>query len=310
MDTDSWKKKADRAKWFFCVEPPNAPCAGNFAAVTIFLLSALLLLLLAYLAVCAFYWLFQEKFIFVRFPLPERYRFSFTLPYTELWLERPDGAKLHALHFTLEKPAGAVLYLHGNTGSLRRWGKRAPRFTTLRHAVLMPDYRGYGKSSGKLSEEALHADALAWYDHLAGIYGEDRIVVYGRSLGTGMAVPIAAKRNPHALVLESPFANFVDVARHYLSILPYRWLLRYFFRNDQAIQQVKCPVYIFHGKRDPLVPYSSALRLYAAIPVQLHRELITFPKGYHSDLAGYPRFRRKLRAILGSQSPTVRTITQ
>lgn len=266
--------------------------------MTAFLLYALGLLLVAYAGVCLFYWIFQEKFIFVRFPLPERYIFRFPQPHEEWWMERPDGARLHALHFSVPEPAGAVLYLHGNTGSLRRWGKRAPRFTTLHHAVLMPDYRGYGKSSGKLSEQALHADALAWFDRLAAQYGEENVVVYGRSLGTGMAVPVAAQRNPRTLILESPFANFMDVARHYLSILPYRWLLRYFFRSDVAVRGVRCPVYIFHGKRDPLVPYTSALRLYAAIPSEVQRELITFAKGYHSDLAGYPRFRRKLRSIL------------
>lgn len=264
-----------------------------------FLLYTLGLLGLVYLGVCLFYWWFQERFIFVRFPLPERYVFRFPQPFEEWRMERPDGARLHALFFTVDEPAGAVLYLHGNTGSLRRWGKRAPRFTNQRHAVLMPDYRGYGKSTGALSEAALHADVLAWYDRLAARFGEGRVLVYGRSLGTGMAVPVAAARSPRALVLESPFANFLDVARHYLAILPYRWLLKYRFRSDTAIRKVRCPVYIFHGMRDPLVPYSSALRLYAAIPTDVPRELITFPKGYHSDLAGYPRFRRKLRAILG-----------
>lgn len=274
--------------------------------MTLFILSALGLLVLVYLGVCLFYWAFQEKFIFVRFPLPERHRFNFAEPFEELRMDRPDGARLHALHFTVPEPAGAVLYLHGNTGSLRRWGKRAGQFTKLRHAVLMPDYRGYGKSSGKLSEPALHADALAWYDRLAAMYGEANVVVYGRSLGSGMAVPLAAARAPRLLVLESPFANLLDVARHYLAILPYRWLLKYRFRSDVAIRQVKCPVFIFHGKRDPLVPYSSALRLYAAIPAEVHRELIPFAKGYHSDLAGFPRFRRKLRGMLLPEEPGVK----
>lgn len=271
--------------------------------MTAFFLYTIGLLALVYAGVCLFYWIFQERFIFVRFPLPERHVFRFPQPFEELWEQRPDGARLHALHFTVPRPAGAVLYLHGNTGSLRRWGKRAPRFTTLRHAVLMPDYRGYGKSTGKLSEEVLHQDALAWYDRLAALYGEANVVIYGRSLGTGLAVPIAAKRHPRLLILESPFANFLDVARHYLAILPYRWLLRYFFRSDVAIRGVSCPVYIFHGKRDPLVPYNSALRLYAAIPSGVERELITFARGYHSDLAGYPRFRRKLRTILAVKKP-------
>ncbi len=273
--------------------------------MALFILSALCLLALVYLGTCLFYWGFQEKFIFVRFALPSTYTFKFTQAFRELRLGRPDGASLHALYFPVLEPAGAVLYLHGNTGSLRRWGKRAPRFTALNHAVLMPDYRGYGKSTGKLSEAALHADALAWFDKLAELHGEENVVVYGRSLGTGMAVPLAAERRPRVLVLESPFANMLDVARHYLAILPYRWLLRYRFRSDMAIKRVKCPVYIFHGKRDPLVPYASALRLYAAIPAEVHRELISFAKGYHSDLAGYPRFRRKLKAILAQGTAPV-----
>lgn len=268
-----------------------------------FLVSTLALLLVAYLGVCLFYWWFQEKFIFVRFRLSDKYVFQFPGPFKEVYIDRPDGARLHALHFTVPNPRGAVLYLHGNTGSLRRWGKRAPRFTNMGHDVLLPDHRGYGKSHGKITELALHADALAWYDLMVAQYGEEKIVVYGRSLGSGMAVPIAAVRSPRALVLESPYANFLDVARHYLAILPYGLLLRFPFRSDRAMMRVRCPVFIFHGKRDPVVPYSSALRLYAAIPTDVHRELISFAKGYHSDLGGYARFRRKLRRILNGPLP-------
>lgn len=268
--------------------------------VLLFIASALLLVLLAYAGVCLFYWWFQERFIFVRFRLPDEhvFRFKHGRPFEEVWIDGADGARLHALCFKADRPRGAVLYFHGNTGSLRRWGKRATRFTALDHDVLMPDYRGYGKSRGRLSEEALHDDAARWYAWLAARTPEARVVIYGRSLGTGIAVPVAARNTPRALVLESPYANFTDVARHYLSILPYRWLLRYRFRSDKAMRRVRCPVYIFHGKRDPIVPYGSALKLYASVPAEVHREMIGFAKGYHSDLAGYARFKRKLRDIL------------
>ncbi|HRQ85152.1 MAG TPA: hypothetical protein PLV70_08585, partial [Flavobacteriales bacterium] len=87
--------------------------------MTLFLLTALGLIVLAYFGLCLFYWIFQERFIFVRFTLPERYRFRFTQPCEELWLDRPDGARLHALHFPVKDALGAVLYLHGNTGSAK-----------------------------------------------------------------------------------------------------------------------------------------------------------------------------------------------
>jgi fermentation-respiration switch protein FrsA (DUF1100 family) len=258
----------------------------------------MLLLALAYAGVCLFYWWFQERFIFVRFRVRPTYRFTFQQPFEERWTKAPDGAELHALHFKAEQPKGVVLYFHGNTGSLRRWGGHAVRFLRLDHDVLMPDYRGYGKSRGRLSESALHADAERWYAELLKQWPEDRIVVYGRSLGTGFAVPLAAAHAPRALILESPFANFLEVARHYLSILPYRWILRYPLRNDKAMLRMKCPVYIFHGKRDPVVPFATALRLYARVPAHLHREMITFAKGYHNDLAHFGRYKRALQRIL------------
>lgn len=266
----------------------------------------LLLAVLGYASLCLFYYLLQERFIFVRFRLGKGYRFRFQFPFEERFLKASDDKELHALFFPVEKPKGVVLYFHGNTGSLRRWGKLAPRFTKRGYAVLMPDHRGYGKSRGRLSERMLHADALQWYDSLLKDWPEEHIVVYGRSLGSGLATPVAAARDPRLLLLETPFANLYDVARYYLPILPYRLLLRYSMRNDLAIRRVKCPVYIFHGKRDTLVPYSSALRLYSRVPSSLEREMITFSNGFHNDLYRFPRFKRTLVKLL-DQAATLKS---
>lgn len=258
----------------------------------------LLLVVLAYGALCLFYYLLQERFIFVRFRLARDYRFRFNFPFEERYMNASDGSELHGLYFPAEKSKGLVLYFHGNTGSLRRWGKLAPRFTKRGYDVLMPEHRGYGKSRGRLSEAMLHADALQWYDTVKTQWPEKHIVVYGRSLGSGLATPVAAARNPRLLLLETPFADLYDVARYYLPILPYKLLLRYSMNNGVAIRRVKCPVYIFHGKRDTLVPYSSALKLYSRVPSTLERELISFPQGYHSDLYRFPRFKRSLDRLL------------
>jgi fermentation-respiration switch protein FrsA (DUF1100 family) len=259
----------------------------------------LLLFIAAYLLLALFYFLFQEQFIFVRFRLGRAYRFRFRYPFEERFITADDGATLHALYFPAEQARGVILYFHGNTGSLRRWGKHAPRLTKLGYDVLMPDHRGYGKSRGRLSEKALHADADRWYAHLRAAWPEQDIVLYGRSLGSGLATPLAAAHAPRMLLLETPFANLYDVAMSYLPILPYRLLLRYRFRNDLAIRRVKCPVYIFHGKRDTIVPYTSALKLYSLVPAHLEREMFTFPKGHHSDLARFTRFNRTMQRLLG-----------
>ncbi|MEZ4739767.1 MAG: alpha/beta hydrolase [Flavobacteriales bacterium] len=262
------------------------------------LLWIVVLLVLVYAGVCLFYALFQERFIFIRFRTPRKFKYRFKGHFEEVYLRASDGADLHAIHFEAEQPKGVVIYFHGNTGSLRRWGKHAPQFTRLGYDVLMPDPRGYGKSKGEISEAVLHSDAELWYTHLRERWSEQRIVVFGRSLGSGLATPLASKFSPKLLLLETPFANLYDVAMHYLPILPYRLLLRYPFRNDIAIKRIKCPVYIMHGKRDNVVPYTSALRLYSLIPSDVHREMVTFPKGHHSDLARYPRYHKLLARTL------------
>ena len=259
---------------------------------------ALLLLVVLYAGVCFVYWWVQEHFIFLRFRVARDYRFRFTERFEEAFLSTEEGGELHALRFIAKDALGTVLFFHGNSGSLRRWGKQAQRFTRVGWNVLMMDYRGYGKSRGKLSEETLHADADRWYAWLKEREPEDRIIVYGRSLGSGMAVPVAAANRPRALVLESPFANLYDAARHQFYALPYRWLLRYAFRNDKAIRRITCPVYIFHGKRDPVVPYESALKLYALVPGTVYREMVSFARGFHSDLWRFKRFQRKMERIL------------
>ncbi|WKZ67811.1 MAG: alpha/beta hydrolase [Flavobacteriales bacterium] len=252
----------------------------------------------AYAGLALFYYLFQERFIFLRFRTSQGYRYRFPTPHTEHRIERPDGARLHALWFKADRPVGTVLYFHGHSGSLKRWGKFASRFTALGHDVLMPDPRGYGKSSGRLSERALIDDAAAWFDWLAERVPPAGIVLYGRSLGSALAVPLAAQRQARMLLLETPFNNLLDVAWAKLPLLPYRWLLRYPFRNDRAIRGVRCPVRIFHGKRDQVVPLACALDLYASIPASVDREAIIFPKGRHNDLYRFIRFREALRRLL------------
>jgi hypothetical protein len=256
-------------------------------------------LVVGYTGVCLFYALFQERFIFIRFRTSRGYRYKFTGPFQERFIKSDADTELHALYFTVDRPKGVVLYFHGNTGTVRRWGKYAQRFVRAGYDVLLPDPRGYGKSRGKLSEQALHADAALWYEELLKTWSEKDIVVLGRSLGSGLATPLAAQRSPRMLILETPFANLYEVAVNYLPILPYRLLLRYTFRNDKAIKRIGCPVYILHGKFDSVVPYASALRLYSLTPSHVHREMITFPKGHHSDLARFPRYHRFIQRVLG-----------
>ncbi len=263
------------------------------------LLAALGFLVAGLLAGCS-----QESLIFFPEALPQGYRFSFPTPFEEVRLSAGE-AELHALHFRTPAPRGVVLYFHGNAGSLRTWGEIAPGFTGRGYDLLIPDYRGFGKSTGRLDGEAvLLEDALRMYDHLRKEYPEGAIVLYGRSIGTGPAVRVASQRRPRMLILEAPYTSLVDLGSFHYPFLPrplIRAFLRYPLPTEQWIRSVACPVYLLHGTADDIIPFPMSERLNAALTVE-HR-LIAFPGGGHNDLEDHPRYERELDRILKGDSP-------
>lgn len=146
--------------------------------------------------------------------------------------------------------------------------------------------------------ETLYADAQAVYNKALENYPETKIVVYGRSLGTGLAVKLAADNHPSRLVLETPYLNMIDVGFYHFPFIPIRWLLRFPFRSDHYIPGVRCPIRIFHGTRDRVVPYNSGLKLYELISIEAQHEMVTIPRGRHSDLSAHALFREKMHDFL------------
>jgi len=146
----------------------------------------------------------QEKMIFLPTKLPQDYRYSFRHDFEEINLKTDDGFVLNSIHFKQLKPKGLILYFHGNAGDLSRWGNITSFFADKNYDVLVMDYRTYGKSTGKLSEDALHNDAQLFYEYALERYDESDIILYGRSLGTGIATKLAANNNPDRLILETP----------------------------------------------------------------------------------------------------------
>ncbi len=239
----------------------------------------------------------QDRLIFFPEELPRDHQFSFRSPFQEVFLKTPDAAEIHALHFQSKIPKGVILYFHGNAGCLQSWGSLAEDLLHYNYDVFMVDYRGFGKSTGIRTEAALHQDAQLAYDYLLKQYPEDKIIILGRSIGTGLAVPLAAQNNPGSLILETPFFNFADVAKTHYPFLPVTLLLKYTFRSDKYIQKVKCPTYIFHGTADRIVPYASGEKL-AQLAGTGQVKLITIPNGGHNDLSNFRQYHQALQAIL------------
>lgn len=240
---------------------------------------------------------FQEKLIFLPTKLPIDYIFSFSQPFKEFNLTTEDGAVLNALHFIQESPKGLILYFHGNAGALSRWGSITTFFVEQGYDVIVMDYRTYGKSTGKLSEMALYKDAQLFYDHALKLYPENDIILYGRSLGTGIAAQIAAQNNPRQLLLEAPYYSLQAIAKERYPFLPVNWLLNYRLPSYKFVQTVTVPITIFHGTEDGVVPYKSGKRLYDAIP-NSEKKLYSITGGEHNNLAEFPAYQQGIEETL------------
>ncbi|MBN2533689.1 MAG: alpha/beta hydrolase [Spirochaetales bacterium] len=250
-----------------------------------------------YIFLCIALAIFQEKFLFFPEKLPEDYSFQFTRTFEQRSFP-VTGAVIHALSFKKSGSRGIIYYLHGNAGSLRRWGEVSYQFLALDYDVLMIDYRGYGKSTGKISEKTLFSDALSIYDILASEYGENRIIMYGRSIGSGIAACVSSKRKPAKLILEAPLYSLDDLVRHRLPWIP-ALLLRYHFRTDRYIKSITCPIHIFHGTNDTVVYYGSSVKLSKLL--KENDEFFTIENGGHNNLVNFPIYRNNMRKILETE---------
>lgn len=254
------------------------------------------ILVLIYLGLALVFYFFQHYFFFRPEILPSGFQFEYPYPFEEVSFEMEDGGYINGLLFTVPNSLGVVFYLKGNSRSLKGWAKFAKDFLGKGYDFFMIDYRGFGKSSGRRTETRLYNDAQTVYRWLRSRYEEERIVLYGRSLGSGIAARLASWNNPKMLILDSPYYSFLYHIRLYAFWLPLRWLLRYKIRTDQFITQVEAPVYIFHGDRDRLIPYFQSKKLKALKPE--HIELITIPKGRHNNLPDFPEYQRWLYEVL------------
>jgi len=241
----------------------------------------------------------QERMIFFPEVLPLDFRFVFPVPFEEINLKVED-ATINALHFKKTGSKGVIIYFHGNAGNLSSWGYVAPDFLSRGYDVFIIDYRGYGKSTGRIiSEQMLHDDAAAIYTYVKGVYPEDRIILYGRSIGTGIACRLAMENKPHMLILESPYFSLKDIANRFIPFLPEALIdtiFKYPLRTDLWIPHVACPIYLFHGTEDEIIPFDASTRLVHLIHAE--HELFATPGGGHNDLIEYPLYHEGLDRIL------------
>jgi fermentation-respiration switch protein FrsA (DUF1100 family) len=203
----------------------------------------------------------------------------------EITLDTADGERVIVWHIAPRGEQTVVLYLHGNGASLR-W--RVDRFRALTAdgtGLVALSYRGYGGSSGSPTEEGLIRDADAAYAFATARYAPARIVLWGESLGSGVAVALAAERQVGHVVLQSPFTSAADVAAGRYWFVPVRLLMKDQFRSDLRIGKVTAPVLVLHGDRDTVVPFVFGEQLYGMIAAP--KKFVRFPGAGHNDLGAH-----------------------
>lgn len=243
----------------------------------------------------SFYFL-QEKLIFSPIKLPKKYVYPFKVPFEERNYEVENGVRLNALLFKAKESKGLIFYIHGNADNLRYWGEFAPFFLKHQYDVFMYDFRGFGKSSGKImGERGLQRDAKILYRKMIEEYGEKKIIIYGFSIGTGIAARLGSKNNPKALILEAPYYNFVSLVNYHKAYLPATLISKYYFRINRYLPNVKCPLYIFHGKEDRKVPYYLGKKLIGTNP---NMNFFAVEGATHNDMQDMSRFKKEMRLIL------------
>jgi pimeloyl-ACP methyl ester carboxylesterase len=256
----------------------------------------LLYILSGYVILVILVYLIQEKLIFKPEKLHPDFKYKYDAPFHELFFDVSPGVRINGLHFTVVKPLGLVLYFHGNTRSIKGWARYARDFFRYGYDVVLVDYRGFGKSTGKRSEKDMLNDMQFVYDTLVADYGENHMIVYGRSLGSGFAAKIASDNNPRYLILDAPYYSFQKVVERFVPILPMRWLLRFRLRTDKWITQVNCHTYIIHGTKDWLIPISNSEKLQSLNPKKI--TLVRIKGGGHNNLTTFPAYHNMVRDIL------------
>jgi fermentation-respiration switch protein FrsA (DUF1100 family) len=259
----------------------------------------LLLLLGGYLVVCAVAFLYQDRLVY----FPERDIAATPrevgLEYRDIELRTEDGLRLHGWFVPSVGSGRALLFFHGNGGNISHRLDSIRIFHELGMSVLIFDYRGYGASEGSPGERGIYLDAEAAWHHLVDVegYPPRDIVLFGRSLGGAVAVEVATRHEPRALILESTFTTLTEVGARAYPWLPVRWLSRNRYDARSRIGRVTCPKLFIHSRDDELVPFALGRRLFELAPEP--KEFLEI-HGHHNDgfLVSETRYRQALQHFL------------
>lgn len=259
-----------------------------------------IVVLIAYVVVSVLLYFLQDYLMFKPEKLPKDFLFYYEHQETEEYnVETRDGAIINGLRFKVKNPKGIVFYLKGNSKSIKGWGKFAVDFTRHGYDVLMVDYRGFGKSTGRRTQKAVKRDMQVVYNKIKEKADEKFIILYGRSLGSGFATKLASMNNPRMLILDAPYYSLRHVAKKFIPFMPLSLLLKFPMPTYKWLKYVNCPIHIIHGTDDRLIPYKTSVRLSKIKPLQT--TLHTVIGGGHKNLNTFESYHGMLAEIINSK---------
>lgn len=217
-----------------------------------------------YALLCLAIYVFQPRLVYFPMKAMAATPAAIGLRYEDVRLDTGNGTTVHGWYLPGREDARTLLFLHGNAGNISHRLDSLRIFNELGLSVLIIDYSGFGASGGKPGEQQTYEDAALAWRYLTGSRGiaPERIVVFGRSLGGGVAAWLAARESPGALILESTFTSVPELAKKYYPIFPVRWLARIRYDNASRLREVRCPVLIVHSRDDELVPIDHGRALF------------------------------------------------
>jgi len=253
---------------------------------------------LVYIVLGAAVYFLQDYILFHPEIQRKNQAYNFSMPHKELNIPIDNTSNLNIIQFTTKDSVakGVVLYFHGNRKNISWYAKYSSNFTSKGYEVWMIDYPGFGKSTGKFTEQRLYDYALLLYTLARKRYSADSIIIYGKSMGTGIASQLASVRYCKRLILETPYYSMHSLMSHYLPVYPISRMIHYELPTFEYLQKTIMPVTIFHGDEDGVIPYRNAKKLKAVLKPK--DEFITIEGGEHNTLNEFPEFHRKLDSIM------------
>ena len=234
--------------------------------------------------------------VFVANKLPKNYTFQFDQEFKEINVPSFDTKIQNGLLFKTKNPKGLIFYLHGNKGSIDSWGNNAKTYTDLGYDIFFLDYRGFGKSEGKIeNQEQVFKDISIVYDKVITNYKNKNNSIIGYSIGTGLATYLASIKNPNTLILQAPYYNFLEYSTLRAPYFP-DFLKKFQFETDKYITKVKSQIYIFHGNQDQLISIENSVRLQKLL--KINDALFILENQNHIGINENLDFQEKLQEII------------